>query len=61
MKAMLVSAAICEGRNKDNVNKIVKAIEEVDGVKLIDYSLDPDHNHSMFALVGKTASSNRRQ
>lgn len=56
MKAMLVSAAICEGRDKMRVNEIVKVIQQVDGVKLIDYSLDPDHNHSMFALVGDTES-----
>ena len=56
MKAMLVSAAICEGRNEMNVRKIVEAIQQVDGVKVIDYSMDPDHNHSMFALVGDTAS-----
>jgi glutamate formiminotransferase len=53
---MLMSAAICEGRNETTVNEIVKAIRQVDGVKLIDYSMEPNHNHTMIAFIGGTAN-----
>ncbi|WP_026895157.1 glutamate formimidoyltransferase [Clostridiisalibacter paucivorans] len=41
-----------EGRNKDIIEKIVSEIKKVDDVKLLDYSLDSDHNRSVVTFVG---------
>jgi glutamate formiminotransferase len=40
-----------EGRNRGVVEAIVAAMA-VDGVSLLDYSLDPDHNRSVVTIVG---------
>jgi len=40
-----------EGRRRDVVEKIVKAIESVDGVKVIDWSMDADHNRSVVTCI----------
>jgi glutamate formiminotransferase / 5-formyltetrahydrofolate cyclo-ligase len=52
MKAMLVSSCICDGQNQKVINSIAQAIQQVDDVKLIDYSMEPNHNRSMFSFVG---------
>ena len=44
-----------EGRSRDRVEQIVAAME-VDGVHLLDYSLDPDHNRSVVTVVGPPAA-----
>lgn len=40
-----------EGRRKDVIEKIVNAIEEVDGVVVIDWSMDKDHNRSVVTCI----------
>ncbi len=40
-----------EGRRKDVVEEIVKAIESVSGVKVIDWSMDADHNRSVVTCI----------
>jgi glutamate formiminotransferase len=40
-----------EGRDRDKVEAIVRAMR-VDGVQLLDYSLDPDHNRSVVTIAG---------
>ncbi|MBZ2174099.1 glutamate formimidoyltransferase [Schnuerera sp. xch1] len=42
-----------EGRNKEVVEKIVDEIRKVDEVKLLDYSMDKDHNRSVVTFVGE--------
>ena len=42
-----------EGRNKEVVEKIVDEIRKVEGVKLLDYSMDKDHNRSVVTFVGE--------
>ncbi|MBA1335059.1 MAG: Glutamate formiminotransferase [Firmicutes bacterium] len=42
-----------EGINKDIVEEIVEEISKVDGVKLLDYSIDRDHNRSVVTFVGE--------
>lgn len=42
-----------EGRNKDVVEEIVDEIRKVKGVKLLDYSIDRDHNRSVVTFVGE--------
>ena len=44
-----------EGRSRSRVEKIVAAMA-VDGVHLLDYSLDPDHNRSVVTVVGAPAA-----
>lgn len=42
-----------EGINKEKVEKIVDAFRGVNGVKLLDYSSDADHNRSVVTVVGE--------
>jgi len=44
-----------EGRNKETIDKIVECFRGKDGVKLLDYSSDEDHNRSVVTLVGEPA------
>lgn len=44
---------ISEGRNKDVVEQVADAVKSVVGVKLLDYSSDPDHNRSVFTFLGE--------
>ncbi|MGL4730061.1 MAG: glutamate formimidoyltransferase [Clostridium sp.] len=42
-----------EGRDKDKIEKIMDTVRGKDGVKLLDYSSDSDHNRSVVTLVGE--------
>ncbi len=42
-----------EGRDKDKIEKIVDCFRGKDGIKLLDYSSDEDHNRSVITLVGE--------
>ncbi len=42
-----------EGRNKEIIEKIVEEIRIVDDVKLLDYSMDKDHNRSVVTFIGE--------
>ncbi|MCF6465823.1 glutamate formimidoyltransferase [Clostridium sp. Cult2] len=42
-----------EGRNKEIIEKIVEEIRIIDEVKLLDYSMDKDHNRSVVTFVGE--------
>lgn len=42
-----------EGRNKDIIEQIISEIKAVDKVKLLDYSMDKDHNRSVVTLIGE--------
>ncbi|NLY85478.1 MAG: glutamate formimidoyltransferase [Tissierellia bacterium] len=42
-----------EGRNKEVVERIVDEIRKVDEVKLLDYSMDKDHNRSVVTFIGE--------
>jgi len=41
-----------EGRDKAVVEKIVDEVRKVEGVKLLDYSSDEDHNRSVVTMIG---------
>ena len=41
-----------EGRRLDVVNRIVRAIQSVHGIKVLDVESDPDHNRSVVTFVG---------
>lgn len=42
-----------EGRNKENIEKIADCFRCKEGVKLLDYSFNGDHNRSVFTVVGE--------
>jgi len=42
-----------EGRNKDLIEKILDEIRMVDEVKLLDYSMDKDHNRTVVTFIGE--------
>lgn len=42
-----------EGKNKKIVEEIVDEIRKVDGVRLLDYSMDKDHNRSVVTFIGE--------
>ncbi len=42
-----------EGRDKDKIEKIIDNFRGKDGVKLLDYSSDADHNRTVVTLVGE--------
>ncbi len=42
-----------EGRDKEKIEKIVECFRGKDGVKLLDYSSDADHNRSVITVVGE--------
>lgn len=42
-----------EGRDKEVVEKIVQEIRIIDEVKLLDYSMDKDHNRTVVTFVGE--------
>ena len=54
-KPMLIQSIpnFSEGRDLDKVEKIVDCFRGKKGVKLLDYSADPDHNRFVAALVGE--------
>lgn len=41
-----------EGRDKEKVEKIVDVFRNTEGVKLLDYSSDADHNRTVVTVVG---------
>ena len=41
-----------EGRDKEKLEKILDEIRKQEGVKLLDYSMDKDHNRSVVTFVG---------
>jgi len=53
MGKILSSPNFSEGRASQVVEEIVSAAEGREGVKLIDYSSDPDHNRSVVSIIGE--------
>ena len=41
-----------EGKDKDKVRSIVEAASEVDSAKVLDFSMDADHNRSVLTIAG---------
>lgn len=44
---------VSEGRDQETIQAIATAIENVDGVRLLDVDPDPDHNRTVYTLVGE--------
>jgi glutamate formiminotransferase len=47
---------VSEGRRRDVIESMARAIRAVNGVRLLDCSSDPSHNRSVFTLVGDRSS-----
>lgn len=45
-----------EGRRKDVVDRIVRSIGSVPGIKVLDTEMDPDHNRSVVTFIGDRGS-----
>lgn len=45
-----------EGRDPATVHALVRAVESVDGVEVLDWSSDPDHHRSVLTYVGPPAA-----
>ena len=52
-KILLCEPNISEGRDRTVIEQVADAVRSVPGVRLIDYSSDPDHNRSVFSYVGE--------
>lgn len=46
-----------EGRNKEVIESIVDQVRQTEGVKLLDYSSDKDHNRTVVTFIGSSESS----
>ncbi|MBN1220850.1 MAG: glutamate formimidoyltransferase [Anaerolineae bacterium] len=55
MKILMCVPNISEGTNLDLVEQVVAAIRQVAGVKILNYSSDPDHNRSVLTYLGQPA------
>ena len=44
---------VSEGRNEGTIEAIAEAIRKVDRVRLLDVDPDPDHNRTVYTLVGE--------
>ena len=51
MKILECVPNFSEGRDKAEVEEIIEQIRMVDEVKLLDYSLDEDHNRSVVTFI----------
>ncbi len=51
-KILLCEPNISEGRDLGIVEQVADQVRGVAGVKLLDYSSDPDHNRSVFTYLG---------
>ncbi len=55
MKILMCIPNISEGTNLDIVEQIVAEIRQVEGVKILNYSSDADHNRSVLTYLGEPA------
>ncbi len=51
-KILLCEPNISEGRDHGIVEQVADQVRGIPGVKLLDYSSDPDHNRSVFTYLG---------
>jgi glutamate formiminotransferase len=47
---------VSEGRRPEVIDRLVAAVAQVEGVRLLDHSADPSHNRSVFTLAGSPAA-----
>ncbi len=52
-KVLLCEPNISEGIDQNLVNTVFEQIKQVDGIKILDFSSDADHNRSVFTYLGE--------
>ena len=52
MKTLMCVPNISEGKDKAIIEAVVDTVRTSTGVKLLDYSSDPDHNRSVISYIG---------
>jgi glutamate formiminotransferase len=52
-RILLCEPNISEGRDLGVVEQVADQVRELPGVRLLDYSSDPDHNRSVFTYLGE--------
>jgi glutamate formiminotransferase len=52
MKILECIPNFSEGKSRDTLEHIVEALHPIDGVKILDYSMDPDHHRSVITFIG---------
>ena len=52
MKILECIPNFSEGKNKDTINKIVEELRRASGVKILNFSMDEDHNRSVITFIG---------
>jgi glutamate formiminotransferase len=53
MKILMCIPNISEGKNPEIVERVVDELRGTEGVKILDYSSDPDHNRSVLTYLGE--------
>jgi glutamate formiminotransferase len=56
VKILMCVANISEGRRAQIVEQVVDQIRQVAGIKILNYSSDPDHNRSVLTYLGEPES-----
>ncbi len=56
MKTLMCVPNISEGKDMAIVEEVVDTIRSTPGLKLLDYSSDPDHNRSVISYIGNPES-----
>ena len=54
-EVLMCEANVSEGRRRDVLEGFVEAVRGVDGVKIADWSADPDHHRSVITFLGRPA------
>lgn len=52
MKILECIPNFSEGKSRDTLEHIVKALRNINGIKILDYSMDPDHHRSVITFIG---------
>lgn len=53
MKIIECVPNISEGRDKKKIDRIVAALTKVEGARLLDVCIDPDHNRTVLTFIGR--------
>ena len=53
MKILMCIPNISEGRNPEKVERVVDELRRIEGVKILNYSSDPDHHRSVLTYLGE--------
>ena len=52
MKILECVPNFSEGKNPDTIEQIVEALRHINGIKILNYSMDSDHNRSVVTFIG---------